>query len=874
MKVKKAKIYLLLIILSFLAFACKTKHDNSFQLYRFVDHLQEENVMQSPLKDIVNKFPVITQDLTGKWTLLKELSDTKHNVWAASTDYVVLGNNQLKQPDQMRLTKDGKEILYSTDITGKINGWHWIVGNEKINLDVFPQFNSDRQGIIIPPGKSFEFNKILPDDSIIMDLYAEKAGTIDSDSRLFISFNNNYIQELVINKKFYRIEVTLPIGTYKIKFQHESSNQNKDNFLVLGMIKIISRKDVLLLVDSSPHRDAEKGKHITFYHTYDERVIKNKYARYALMSLYNTALSNPIYDKGINGNPYSMKQKVLIGDTWHTSLFAPANTKLVFTLHLPSPCMLEFSYGYLPASFRKKINPVRFIITIEADGKNRTSFSKLVELSSDIELPLERINLSDYAGKKITFTFITENGDTGKESNAMPIWINPLLYRASGQSKPNVILISLDTLRPDHLSCYGYKRNTSPHIDALAQDGVLFRNVYSSTSWTLPAHVSMLTSLYAAHHEVYYPLQKINSSIITLADMLRTNHYYCSGLTGGGYLNGKFGFAKGFDSYLEFRAYKDVSLQTNEAELMMQKASQWLDAQKDKQFFLFVHTYQPHNPYANSSSYGKMFLSKNDTWKEANMPDLFADRYHAHFTEEEKSNIINLYDGEIRYTDEALIKPLIEKLKALNLYSSTLIVLTSDHGEEFDDHGAWLHDHSLYNEALRIPLIVKFPDNTHKNTRIAPLVRLIDIMPSILEYLVIKYTELNPDGKDFLSVINGTIKTDRQYISDLALNSVYDIFPSVIAINKDNLKLIVNKRIKSPYINAVDFNGNPVELYDMSKDPGEKVNLARMPGYRAEISKLITQADSYTRNIQNQRTQNIEMDEELKEKLRALGYIK
>ena len=123
------------------------------------------------------------------------------------------------------------------------------------------------------------------------------------------------------------------------------------------------------------------------------------------------------------------------------------------------------------------------------------------------KISLERINLSAYEGKKVTFNFITENSSSTEATTFLPIWINPLLYQASAIRNPNIVLISIDTLRPDHLGIYGYNRNTSPHIDSLARDGVLFRNALSTTSWTLPAHVSMLTALYSAHHKVYYPLE-------------------------------------------------------------------------------------------------------------------------------------------------------------------------------------------------------------------------------------------------------------------------------------------------------------------------------------------------------------------------------
>jgi arylsulfatase A-like enzyme len=458
--------------------------------------------------------------------------------------------------------------------------------------------------------------------------------------------------------------------------------------------------------------------------------------------------------------------------------------------------------------------------------------------------------------------------------------VNPLIQRVPEEEPYNIILISLDTVRPDHLGCYGYQRNTSPAIDELAADGVLFENTYSTTSWTLPGHVSLLTALNCLQHQVYFPLQKMNPDTLTLADLLRTRQFYCAAFTGGGYLSETYGFSKGFDSYQEIRLHGDQAIRLDEAERLAELATDWLDENKGKNFFLFLHTYQPHDPYANFSDAGKEFLDENALWEEAKMGDLLDERggrYRAQFSEIEKQNIVALYDGDIKYTDEFFVHPIVAKLKELGLYEKSLIILTSDHGEEFFDHEAWLHDHSVYNEGIKIPLIIKFPNKKYMGTRVEDIARITDLMPTILDHSGIKSKNQKFDGASLIPMIQGKEKKQRTFVSDVALRE-FTLSPSVISINSGQFKFILNKKISSPYIRQVvrNFNGAQIELYDLENDPGETKNLASNIAYRDMCFDLLHQIDEmYEKADQTkQERDEVTLDQSLKERLKALGYIK
>ena len=423
----------------------------------------------------------------------------------------------------------------------------------------------------------------------------------------------------------------------------------------------------------------------------------------------------------------------------------------------------------------------------------------------------------------------------------------------------------MDTLRADHLSCYGYERETSPNIDELVEDSVLFENVYAQSPWTLPSHLSMLFSLNSASHQVYYYNQKIDDSLPSITSFLRKNGFMTYGFTGGGYVSRIFGFSKGFDWYDEHFGKSLAVLGTDEAERLFAHTSDWLKENKDKPFFLFLHTFQIHGPYECPSPWNEAFLDKEMKWKKFNLVKFFRERGRDHkFTPQEIDNIMSLYDGEIRYTDEALIKPLITLLKELGIYDNTLLIITSDHGEEFYDHKGWLHSTTLYNELIRVPLVMKFPNSEFKGTKVKAKSRSIDIMPTVLETASVKYNKKHLDGKSLMDLIEGRELEDRTFISDLAYKNVYDTTPAMIATNENNLKIILSKSKESV---------KDIEIYDLQRDPKEKTNI--IGKQRKFGQKLIDILNEYYREKQKvqRKKEQLQLDEKLKEKLRALGYL-
>ena len=595
--------------------------------------------------------------------------------------------------------------------------------------------------------------------------------------------------------------------------------------------------------------------------------------------------TRPLLDRGALRDPYGLKRKLILqgADPQGTdlnALVAPPGSAYSFDLDLPENAALEFGTGIVRGqnseALRKRLaageDGVRFQVRVEMLGETGTLFMKSVEQPRLVEgrglnLVPERVPLP-LAGGSARITLLTEGPE-----GAFSFWANPMVIRA-GQRARRIVLISIDTLRADHVGCYGYGKDTTPHIDALAADAALFSNVYAPSSWTLPSHVSLLTSLSCFRHGVNQENDRMEETRSTLADALRTQGFLCAAVTGGGFLSPVFGFSKGFDVYRQVES----SLWTSDAAGQVAAAAlEWLDANKDRDFFLFVHTYQPHNPYIPPAPYDTKF---QDAPTSLRMIDLGGrlggpGGIFRSLPEDERRAIVGLYDGEVGYTDAALVGPLVSKLKALGLYDETLIVLTSDHGEEFYEHGSWEHGHALYDESLKIPLIVKFPGSKFRGRRVGSFVRLVDIMPTILETYGIEAGGLGLDGRGLLDVLRGREKGDRAILAYLAGGILKSGVPARTCLTDGRTKIVLNR----PYgPDAAGFFLSPppavpeVEAYDLAADPGERKDIStRKAGEAARLVAVMRKLEAKGRKPKGPKA---EIDADTKEKLRALGYIR
>ena len=313
----------------------------------------------------------------------------------------------------------------------------------------------------------------------------------------------------------------------------------------------------------------------------------------------------------------------------------------------------------------------------------------------------------------------------------------------SPPAKYNVLLISIDTCRADHLKCYGYSRDTSPHLDQLAREGVLFENATAAASWTVPSHMSMFTSLYPSVHGVQTIIGQLGEGVPTLAHCVARRGYATAAFVTGAALDHHFGFNRGFQYYDDFTV--SVSIEKSEEQVgafndmvtapaITLLAAQWLKNHSQENFFLFLHYWDCHHDYTPPAPFDEKF-DPGYKGKE-NGRELFRrqDDIMAHISVMDLAHMAALYDGEIAFTDENVGK-VLQVLQDLGLSEKTLVVVLSDHGEAFLEHGKILHGNSLYEELLHVPLIMRLPGVIPAGKRVAGNVSHVDLMPTVLGLL-------------------------------------------------------------------------------------------------------------------------------------------
>jgi len=590
-------------------------------------------------------------------------------------------------------------------------------------------------------------------------------------------------------------------------------------------------------------------------------------------NLVDIANAFALRDTGTGRNPLLIKKKMKFGWLEENVLTAPPKSIFRIRVRVPPSSILEFGAGIYwgrdPGQKKGKKREVDFCVAVKHPNGTDSVFQKEVTLTSaePFVIHRRRVDLAPYAGQDVDLIFTTRG-----RADTLAFWFNPVIFRAE-EDRPSVILVSLDTLRADHLSCYGYVRATSPRLDELAADSVLFENAFAPSPWTLPSHVSLLTGLDEINHGVSTSSDRMDPDLPVLADLLRPHGFVTHAFTGGGFLNPVYGFSRGFDSYrTEGRMVSD-----NGAQVLADAVLPWLENNRQKKFFLFLHTYQIHQPYLAPAPFNRMFLDADAVLDHIDLGQLrlnLENRFQPQ-TDAQRRNYAGLYDAEIRYTDEALIGGLVDQLKALGLYDRTMLIVTSDHGEEFFEHEAWTHGHTLYNETIRVPLLIKFPACREKGTRVKTIVRLTDIMPTILEEMGVGYSQKELDGRSLLGLRREDPGSERVFRSSRAEGIVEDRVPGKRAVNRGFYKVIINDSYSPEELTFFRFlppHQDRVEVYDLAADPGETKNLAvSRPDLALSLSKYL---EKIMTPAKKRASSGAAMSEDVREELKALGYIR
>jgi arylsulfatase A-like enzyme len=429
--------------------------------------------------------------------------------------------------------------------------------------------------------------------------------------------------------------------------------------------------------------------------------------------------------------------------------------------------------------------------------------------------------------------------------------------------KPNVLLISIDTLRADHLSAYGYPRKTSPRIDSIAASGILYENAIAQAPNTHPSTAAIVTSRYPSELGGN-PFKYIPYSTATLAEVFRNAGYRTSAVVSNVWLRTSMGFDQGFEGFddksamSEFYADGERVAWKNAADVS-DAALSWLESRPEGPFFLWVHYLDPHHPYEPPPEYREAFstsYSENAEFLrslamkptgEQTRTLTYMGRGKIPVTDEQFASIVDQYDGEIAYTDSQIGR-LLDFLESRSLADNTIIAVTADHGEEFRDHGGWGHSHTLHRELLHVPLIVAYP-GAPAGTRVEATTRLIDLAPTLLARAGLP-VPTSMRGTDLSAAI-----ADRPAVSMLTRKDE-------ISVEFGNHKLVSDLARTRP------------RLYELGTDPEERIDRASSdPKLVEALYAIIDREVGGKVEVEQTHDTASQLDDSTRKQLEALGYL-
>ena len=446
----------------------------------------------------------------------------------------------------------------------------------------------------------------------------------------------------------------------------------------------------------------------------------------------------------------------------------------------------------------------------------------------------------------------------------------PIIYTKNESKEKNYIfLIGADTLRADYVGKNINGNSLTPNIDLFKKNSADFTNAYSQSSWTLPAFMSLFTSLYEFNHGVTRGASLDPEKPFLVREL--SKKFLTFSYNGGAFVGKKYGFSRGFDLYTSLASL----IHSGSGKIMFDTAIKLIERTEFPDLFLFLHTYQLHSPYAPDLEFLYKINSEPELLK---FGGYHAKKKYKRVDEKKVGAFRELYQAEILEFDH-YFGEFIRKLKVMGFYDSSMIIFMSDHGEEFYEHKAWTHGHSLYNELIKIPLIIKFPHNEYKGVEISEDVGIIDIFPTILEACKVKFSSKSVDGESLLPLLNGKKLNRKTLYSSLSTGWMIDAIPPKFSIISKDSKLIFNYPFNSERLTFFNKDSSPpqidrIEFFDIREDKLEKDNIID----QKEIPKFFRQRIEELRMAINKalatkKRGKIILSKEELEKLRALGYI-
>jgi arylsulfatase A-like enzyme len=452
----------------------------------------------------------------------------------------------------------------------------------------------------------------------------------------------------------------------------------------------------------------------------------------------------------------------------------------------------------------------------------------------------------------------------------MALACRPALAPVPEGTPPDVVLIVMDTVRPDRLSLYGHDRPTSPRLEALATESRTFDQARSTSTWTSPAHASMFTGLYPGAHGTTQESWTLPDSLSTLAEILGERGYTTAAVSGNPMLTEERGFAQGFDDYRQTwwgpTARTDLRSFAEIEELIETLPSP---------YFLFVNLIGAHSPYDSCGPECERFTA--DPFKSPRT-NQWLDFYRGRVvhSDEDLERLTALYDAELRRAD-TIVGKIVDDLRSRGRIDETLLVVTSDHGENLGDHGHIDHLFSLYDSTVRVPLLIRHPERFEPGSRSQALVQLPDLFPTILSAAGVPEDEIESQGIDVAneSALEGRPNILEYYDPVQAMSVVYER-----SSEEEKRKLDpYDRKLEAIVIGnhkLVRGSDGSAELYDLAVDPEERENLAERAEQQAVRRGLEASLDRWLARYRKDSAEPVEhapVSEETRRALEAIGYI-
>lgn len=549
-----------------------------------------------------------------------------------------------------------------------------------------------------------------------------------------------------------------------------------------------------------------------------------------------------------NERPKPIAHADLRPDMGRDRLIVPAGVTLSYTFEVPARARWE--------STLSAYEPAQLQVSVERDGEPPKLLGAL-DASANAKRAL--LDLRAYAGQVVRLQLRADNADVTLDEPVVTALGDAALPQASRRPIRNVIVYLVDTLRADRLTPYNRKtRVQTPGMSRFMETAAVLTNARSQENWTKPSVATLLSSLLPWEHNTFNDASVLPSSVQVLPELLQGQGFFTGGFIANGYVSDKFGFKRGFSTYHNYIREGRRSV----AQSVASDVLDWLDARpKDKPFFLYVHTIDPHVPYQpprdflelyDAKSYdGPINFQKNSALLEAiklgRLPVTMRDR----------ERLLSLYDASISYHD-VYFNVIMNALEQRGLDDDTMVIVTADHGEEFWDHGSVGHGHSLFDELLHVPLLMRVPGVTHAGDRMRTSVGLVDVAPTILQALGIDPPE-TMTGRSFLPELMG-------HVADAPRATISGFMQGQRALAVGRYKLVQHEYTQSA---LYDTRADPQESRDVSRE--RPITLAYVRGMLGLT--LGRDTGPTARSSALHAAQDTQIDEDTERQLRALGYV-